>query len=60
MTKDACLLRHLEKKKCGVTRYRTAGRLRVRAGRMVKPGKARKQELESGRSKQDRDIQIKK
>ena len=35
----------------GVTRYRMAGRLRVRAGRMVKNGKTRKQELEKDRSK---------
>jgi hypothetical protein len=32
-----------------VTRYRTAGRLR--AGRMVKTGKTRKQELEKDRRK---------
>ena len=33
-----------------MTRYRTAGRLRVRAGRLVKTGKARKLELEKNRS----------
>jgi hypothetical protein len=34
-----------------VPRYRTAGRLRVRAGRMVKTGKTRKPELDTDRSK---------
>jgi hypothetical protein len=33
-----------------VRKYRTAGRLRVRASRMVKTGKTRKQELEKDRS----------
>jgi hypothetical protein len=36
---------------CDVTRYRTAGRLRVRAGRMFKTGKTRRQELETDRIK---------